>query len=419
MTKAEALANAAKKNPIQKRAEIVEKTTLVLNTMLEAQPTYEYIDIDLIEFNEANSEYRQLDTDESIIGFAEEIKRNGLLHNIVVSKKDNGRYLLISGERRTRAYQYLYKTTKEAQWKQIHAQVREGLDNIDEILLLDAANLQTRGGAGGETRVRKSMLRFIENAKTKFHLNDTEAEQLLSNISSLSSSTIVRNIKIERELIEELKELYNDGKFKKEDAVVYSMLSDEEQSAIAEIFNRTKESAETAQKIKKLVVDKIKANETLTKQEDAIKTASNEADNITEEIKKLNEVLRSSKSVKEKINAEVKIEDYKKKLAQKKKEVKAYSDVLNRSTKKVAPISVHEAVQQFKEEESDYSIDKEKERLINKKISKIKSATKIIEEKRFLEQIKELESSEKEVVTTELIAAKTAIERLLSNIEGY
>ena len=61
----------------------------------------EIIPIDSIVMNKDNI-FSSSDTDESIAALAKNIEENGLLHNIVVAETDNNKYLLISGERRTK-----------------------------------------------------------------------------------------------------------------------------------------------------------------------------------------------------------------------------------------------------------------------------------------------------------------------------
>ena len=74
---------------------------------IEARDNFkvEYIDIENIKRNEKNF-YEIVDIEE----LAEYIKLNGLNHNLVVRKLDNGQFELISGERR---YTALCKLVKE------------------------------------------------------------------------------------------------------------------------------------------------------------------------------------------------------------------------------------------------------------------------------------------------------------------
>ena len=75
---------------------------------------YEARDIALydIRVNADNEIFRQADTQEDIVQLAEDIQRNGLMHNLVVfPQEENGKtvYVLLSGERRYRAMVFLDK----------------------------------------------------------------------------------------------------------------------------------------------------------------------------------------------------------------------------------------------------------------------------------------------------------------------
>ena len=66
------------------------------------------INVEDIIFNKNNSIFNSDDTEEDIASLAESIQAYGLLHPINVVKEGN-KYLLLDGERRTKAFQYLHK----------------------------------------------------------------------------------------------------------------------------------------------------------------------------------------------------------------------------------------------------------------------------------------------------------------------
>ena len=125
----------------------IERTKLTLGDITGgASSKYEYLALNSIELN-PNNDYNEADSEEGIIELAEDIKRNGLLHNIVVSYTEDGRYKLLSGERRLRAYKHIYAETGDDKYSNIYSLVRSGLSEIEEMIILDAANLQVRNGA--------------------------------------------------------------------------------------------------------------------------------------------------------------------------------------------------------------------------------------------------------------------------------
>ena len=75
-----------------------------LATQNRAELAYELREIALqdIELNPDNAIFRQLDTDEDVETLANDIDRNGLMHNLVVYPRTDGKqtkYVLLSGER--------------------------------------------------------------------------------------------------------------------------------------------------------------------------------------------------------------------------------------------------------------------------------------------------------------------------------
>lgn len=94
------------------------------------------IPIEDIEFNPNNTRFRDIDTDESITELAKSIDDYGVLVPISVYKHGN-KYMLISGERRTRACMKLNLRT-------IDAIIYEDLGDLENTVRLYEANLQTR-----------------------------------------------------------------------------------------------------------------------------------------------------------------------------------------------------------------------------------------------------------------------------------
>ena len=92
-----------------------------------------------IEFNPHNL-WSCNDDDESIQQLADAIERNGLLHNIVVSQREDGTFMLLSGERRVKALRLLQKREQESdptgqkahKWDRVQAQTYTGLDELSE-----------------------------------------------------------------------------------------------------------------------------------------------------------------------------------------------------------------------------------------------------------------------------------------------
>lgn len=220
------------------RQQAVDKSTAALQSIVDgSKAEYRYIRLENLRYNPQN-DYALEDTEADIRELAQDIQRNGLLHNIVVSRHGEGDYLLLSGERRVRAYHLLQREEpNDARWGEIYAQVRKSLQPLEEEIILDAANLQARGGgAAGEARYRKATARFVENLKSYFDISDAEAIALTKEYAGASDSTINRNITIEKNLIAPLKALLDKGHIKKLVALAFAGLTADEQQGIADSY---------------------------------------------------------------------------------------------------------------------------------------------------------------------------------------
>lgn len=160
----------------------------------DAMETTDIIPIDQIVFNQDNI-FNMGDSDEGIAELAENIKENGLLHNIVVAKIEPKKYLLISGERRTKAIKYLGRD-------KIKATVRSNLSELEILKMLFFANSETREYTTeekvqiiegflakikqfDETGEREAAKKFKEYVSQAFRVSERQANKLIAITSEL------------------------------------------------------------------------------------------------------------------------------------------------------------------------------------------------------------------------------------------
>lgn len=200
----------------------------VINTnCLHDGAVYETIEIDQIDFNEAN-DYEPTNIEE----LAEDIKNNGLLHNIVVVKKDDGRYKLLAGERRLRAIKLLAEQEPE-NWKSVTALVYSGLTSRQEEIIMDSSNLHARSAGGNEVQLRKATNRYMDNIKTEYGLNEIEALKATTEIYNGSGNTIRANRKNEQDLNEGLKAIREKAESVLQEICATNAITDSESAAKA------------------------------------------------------------------------------------------------------------------------------------------------------------------------------------------
>lgn len=294
--------------------------TLVLQNIIEGdKPEYQYIKIDNIEFNPEN-DYNYGDSEEAIRELADDIRRNGLLHNIVVSYREEGTYRLLSGERRLRAYQLLFAETHEPKYATIYALIRKGLSEVEEAIILDAANLHTRNSAADEKRYRKATARFINNLKTKFNISDEEAVRLAKQHASVQGAVIDKNIVLESDLHPSLLTLLDDGFISKNQAYEYARLPQNVQETIAEGLIAAKEKG--IADFKKLNSDILEPAKNIRTLDESLETQKKELEDIQRAKKEVKAELAQAADGEETEALQQKIEELKQQEKQYKESIK-------------------------------------------------------------------------------------------------
>ncbi|WP_305153999.1 ParB N-terminal domain-containing protein [uncultured Clostridium sp.] len=224
----------------------------------------QYIDIKNIERNNKNF-YEIVNVDE----LAEDIKINGLNHNLVVRKLNNDKYELISGERRYTAIKQLLEQEEIEQAKKdilslIPCKVIE-VNDIDSEIILIQANAQTRELT--EIEKLEQVKRLTELYKTKKKNGEKvpgKIREIIANDLKLSPTQVGRYERINKGLIPELKQILENGNLTIANASEFSSLSEDNQRVILDIINNnveiTKEEA-TALKVKLKKIEQEKADE--------------------------------------------------------------------------------------------------------------------------------------------------------------
>ncbi|MDU3546401.1 MAG: ParB/RepB/Spo0J family partition protein [Clostridium sp.] len=264
---------------------------------LEAKNNFkvEYIDIKDIKRNEKNF-YEIVNVDE----LAEDIKMNGLNHNLVVRKLENGTYELISGERR---YTALNKLVQEGNnlFALVPCKVIEAND-IDAEIILIQANAQTRELSDLEKL--EQVKRLTELYKTKKANGEKipgKVRELIANDLKLSATQVSRYERINNKLIPELKEILENGNLTIANASEFSSLSEDNQKVILDIVNskvelNKQEAINLKNKLKEIEEEKereFKNKQSIIEENSKLKAKVNE-NNVKseEEIKQIEGQLR-------------------------------------------------------------------------------------------------------------------------------
>lgn len=215
------------------------------NDLLNAKHKIEYESRDIslfnIRTNPDNEIFREIDDDEDIRILADDIKRNGLLHNLVMfPSTEEGRevYVLLSGERRYRALKLLVEEG-DTSWQIVRNcnVITTELSDNEKKVLLYSANLQVRGGLNDEAVRRKAVSEFIECLqKEPYNMNRVDALKAIKSVSSVNPKTIDRDARLEDKLKGSLKELLDAKFLSRSECESYLRFDDEKQEEIGQKY---------------------------------------------------------------------------------------------------------------------------------------------------------------------------------------
>ena len=252
----------------------------------------DYINIDRIKRNEKNF-YEIVD----IESLAEDIKLNGLNHNLVVRKLDNDMYELISGERR---YTALNKLINEGnkEFNLVPCKVIESNDIDSEIILIQA-NAQSRELTEVEELTQVERLKELYKIKKKNGEKvPGKIRDIIANDLKLSPTQVGRYERINNKLIPELKAVIEQGNLTIANASEFSSLSEENQRVILSIIddktNMSKQEAvDLKNKLKKIEEEKeLELKKAYEEKELELKRLEEEKKNQVLKLKSENENLK-------------------------------------------------------------------------------------------------------------------------------
>ncbi len=194
--------------------------------------------IDMSQISDFPNHPYQVNDDDEMYNMADSIKKNGLIHAVIVRPKQNGGYEMISGHRRKRANELAGNT-------KIKAIIRELTDDEAIILMVDS-NKQREKVLPSEKAFAYKMK--IEAEKRQGKRNDLTSVPLGQKFEMLttrekiaeefgeSSSNIQRYVRL-TELIPDILELVDEEKIKLRPAVEISYLKKEEQEILLDAID--------------------------------------------------------------------------------------------------------------------------------------------------------------------------------------
>lgn len=337
-----------------------------------------FIPINSIVFNDDNV-FNIDDSDESISELAQNIEENGLLHNIVVVETKDNQYLLISGERRTKAMKYLGRET-------IKATIRKDLSDLEVLKMLFFANSETREYTIEEkVKIIKS---FTEKLEKFENTDEKEAaqkfRQYVAQAFNMSERQAYKLISISSELIEPLKALLFDDVIGINTAASLAQLPEEYQDYAIKIVDAASKNgdkkfvenqAEDFAKRAKNIISK--ANSSLAKQNTSRIYYNTKLAQAKEELAKANETLENiddQEAADKKIAAEQNIDKYNTKLEQLNKDFDVEKQKQDSEVNKIYTNTVFSVNQGLDDVHKDKSGKIAQDKMIAKEVHAIENA---------------------------------------------
>lgn len=191
--------------------------------------TSEFV-VEMIPLEEIEPNADNFYNTEDIETLAEDIKQNGLMHNVVVGKRgDNGRYTLISGERRYRAF-----TLLNAQCAEGYAAIPAVVDSEQNPLLvklkLISANATARVLSDYEKSEQAAQIEMIVKQLKKEGVElPGRAREIAAEALGVSPAQAGRLTKINHDLVPEAKEKFAAGDIGVTEAYEVATLPPEQQ----------------------------------------------------------------------------------------------------------------------------------------------------------------------------------------------
>lgn len=228
---------------------------------------------------------------------AENIKENGLMHNIEVldiSDNDKKEFRILSGERRYQAIKYLRESG--VKFDTIPCKVMKGLSEIDEEIHLIKGNSDTRVISEEEKRKQIERLTELYNIKNKHQGTKINAKKEIAKELQVSERTIERYNNINNKLIPELQEFFDNKLITLTDGDKFAKLDEQVQLAILEVLKKQN-------KISKEEIEIIKSENNKLLKEKALKERQiKEKEELINNYQKINsEFEEKEKYIKEKL----------------------------------------------------------------------------------------------------------------------
>lgn len=210
-----------------------EKEGTVMKNMAEMFGLSDNIsikEVNISQLNENANHPFKVSDDKKLQILADSIRKDGLMHPIIIRLLLNGRYEILSGHRRTKAIESIGKKTVKA--------IVVEVDDETANRILVSTNFSQRDVVLPSEIAKSYLLRYNDLKKTRsstgWKPEDGKLDELLAKEFHVSKSSVYNYLRF-NELTESLLDMLDEKKLKQKIAVELSYLSKSEQEIVYDV----------------------------------------------------------------------------------------------------------------------------------------------------------------------------------------
>lgn len=187
-------------------------------------------EVNISQLNENANHPFKVSDDKKLQILAESIRKDGLMHPIIIRLLPNGRYEILSGHRRTKAIESIGKKTVKA--------IVVEVDDETANRILVSTNFSQRDVVLPSEIAKSYLLRYNDLKKTRsstgWKTEDGKLDEILAKEFHVSKSSVYNYLRF-NELTETLLDMIDEKKLKQKIAVELSYLSKSEQEIVYDV----------------------------------------------------------------------------------------------------------------------------------------------------------------------------------------
>lgn len=187
-------------------------------------------EVNISQLNENANHPFKVSDDKKLQILAESIRKDGLMHPIIIRLLPNGRYEILSGHRRTKAIESIGKKTVKA--------IVVEVDDETANRILVSTNFSQRDVVLPSEIAKSYLLRYNDLKKTRsstgWKTEDGKLDEILAKEFHVSKSSVYNYLRF-NELTESLLDMLDEKKLKQKIAVELSYLSKSEQEIVYDV----------------------------------------------------------------------------------------------------------------------------------------------------------------------------------------